>query len=99
MAVAPGQVGPFEPVDDAGRGRAGDLLGFGSAAMVRSPPKTSTDSAGAEIVGEPYVIVGEPHVIFNDAAGRFGPAGESEEMSFFRSSEGNLVALSSRRAS
>ncbi|MDP2289714.1 MAG: VOC family protein [Actinomycetota bacterium] len=41
-------------------------------------------------------IESEPHVIFVDADGRFGPAGEAEEMSFFRDSEGNLVALSAR---
>jgi methylmalonyl-CoA/ethylmalonyl-CoA epimerase len=39
----------------------------------------------------------EPHVIFVDEAGQFGPAGESEEMAFFRDSEGNLIALSGRR--
>lgn len=42
-------------------------------------------------------IESEPHMIFVDADGRFGPAGEGEEMSFFRDSEGNLVALAGRR--
>jgi methylmalonyl-CoA/ethylmalonyl-CoA epimerase len=41
-------------------------------------------------------IVGEPHVIHTDDAGVFGPAGHSEQMSFFHDSEGNLLALSSR---
>jgi methylmalonyl-CoA/ethylmalonyl-CoA epimerase len=44
------------------------------------------------------VIESEPHVIHHDEAGQFGPAGESEEMSFFRDSEGNLVGLAGRRA-
>ncbi len=43
------------------------------------------------------VIETEPHVIFTDDDGLFGPAGQAEEMSFFRDSEGNLVALASRR--
>lgn len=42
-------------------------------------------------------IEAEPHIIFVDAAGQFGPAGEGEEMSFFRDSEGNLLALAGRR--
>jgi hypothetical protein len=36
-------------------------------------------------------------VIFDDHAGQFGPAGEAEEMAFFRDSEGNLVGLSARK--
>jgi catechol 2,3-dioxygenase-like lactoylglutathione lyase family enzyme len=43
-------------------------------------------------------IESEPHVIHHDEAGQFGPAGEAEEMSFFRDSEGNLVGLAGRRA-
>jgi methylmalonyl-CoA/ethylmalonyl-CoA epimerase len=42
-------------------------------------------------------IESEPHVIFDDQDGRFGPAGEAEEMAFFRDSEGNLVGLSGRK--
>ncbi|HVM07270.1 MAG TPA: VOC family protein [Acidimicrobiales bacterium] len=42
-------------------------------------------------------IDSEPHVIHVDDAGQFGPAGEAEEMAFFRDSEGNLVGLSARR--
>jgi methylmalonyl-CoA/ethylmalonyl-CoA epimerase len=45
------------------------------------------------------VIESQPHVIHHDAAGLFGPAGEDEEMSFFRDSEGNLVGLAGRRPS
>ena len=42
-------------------------------------------------------IESEPHVIHVDADGQFGPAGEAEEMAFFRDSEGNLVGLAGRR--
>ena len=42
-------------------------------------------------------IESEPHVIHVDDSGLFGPAGEAEEMSFFRDSEGNLLGLSARR--
>jgi methylmalonyl-CoA/ethylmalonyl-CoA epimerase len=38
----------------------------------------------------------DPHVIFADTEGTFGTAGEEEWMTFFRDSEGNLLALSSR---
>jgi methylmalonyl-CoA/ethylmalonyl-CoA epimerase len=44
-------------------------------------------------------IESEPHVIYDDDEGRFGPAGEAEEMSFFRDSEGNLSALAGRKRS
>jgi methylmalonyl-CoA/ethylmalonyl-CoA epimerase len=43
-------------------------------------------------------IESEPHVIHVDETAQFGPAGEAEEMSFFRDSESNLVALAGRRA-
>lgn len=43
-------------------------------------------------------IESEPHVIHVDEKGDFGPAGEAEEMSFFRDSENNLVGLAGRRA-
>jgi methylmalonyl-CoA/ethylmalonyl-CoA epimerase len=42
-------------------------------------------------------IESEPHIIFVDDSGQFGPRGEGEEMSFFRDTEGNLVALAGRR--
>jgi methylmalonyl-CoA/ethylmalonyl-CoA epimerase len=42
-------------------------------------------------------IESEPHVIHHDVDGQFGPAGEGEEMAFFRDSEGNLVGLAGRR--
>lgn len=39
----------------------------------------------------------EPHLIHRDETGTFGPAGEEEWMTFFRDSEGNLLALSARQ--
>ena len=51
-----------------------------------------------ELRSRGVAIESEPHVIFLDADGQFGPAGEAEEMAFFRDSEGNLVGLSARRA-
>lgn len=44
------------------------------------------------------VFIDEPHVLFVDQAGTFGTAGESEWMTFFHDSEGNVLALSSREA-
>ncbi|HEX7165749.1 MAG TPA: VOC family protein [Acidimicrobiales bacterium] len=43
-------------------------------------------------------IEAEPHVIHVDADGLFGPAGDAEEMAFFRDSEDNLLGLAGRRA-
>ncbi|HVE93651.1 MAG TPA: VOC family protein [Acidimicrobiales bacterium] len=43
------------------------------------------------------VIEAEPHVIYVDDDGLFGAPGESEEMAFFRDSEGNLVGLAGRK--
>jgi hypothetical protein len=37
-------------------------------------------------------------VLFVDEAGTFGTSGEAEWMTFFRDSEGNVLALSSREA-
>jgi len=50
--------------------------------------------AGLEAKGVEFVD--EPQVLFVDEAGTFGTAGEAEWMTFFRDSEGNLLALSSR---
>ena len=41
-------------------------------------------------------FVDEPHIIFTDAAGTFGEAGLAEWMVFFKDTEGNMLALSSR---
>jgi methylmalonyl-CoA/ethylmalonyl-CoA epimerase len=57
------------------------------------------DATQAELRGRGVVFEGEAQLIFADTAGTFGPAGEEEWMSFFRDSEGNLLALSARRRS
>jgi catechol 2,3-dioxygenase-like lactoylglutathione lyase family enzyme len=51
-----------------------------------------------ELLARGVPMVDEPHVIHRDDAGTFGPAGEEEWMAFFRDSEGNTLALASRRA-
>ena len=43
-------------------------------------------------------FIDKPHVLFVDEAGTFGAAGQAEWMTFFRDSEGNVLALSSREA-
>jgi methylmalonyl-CoA/ethylmalonyl-CoA epimerase len=48
------------------------------------------------LVAKGVEFVDEPHVLFVDEAGTFGTAGDAEWMTFFRDSEGNLLALSSR---
>ena len=53
-------------------------------------------AARAALEAQGVAFVDEPHAIFTDTEGTFGPAGEAEWMSFFRDSEGNLLALSSR---
>ena len=55
------------------------------------------DAARATLEAAGVAFVDEPHLIFDDAAGTFGPAGQQEWMTFFRDSEGNLLALSARR--
>jgi methylmalonyl-CoA/ethylmalonyl-CoA epimerase len=50
-----------------------------------------------ELRARGVIIESEPHVLHVDTDGRFGPAGEAEEMAFFRDSEGNLVGLAGRR--
>jgi methylmalonyl-CoA/ethylmalonyl-CoA epimerase len=52
--------------------------------------------ACAELEQRGVTIEGAPHVIHTDVDGTFGPAGEQEWMAFFRDTEGNLLAVSSR---
>ena len=56
------------------------------------------DAARATLVARGVAFEDEPHLIHRDDAGTFGSAGEEEWMTFFRDSEGNLLALSARRA-
>lgn len=53
-------------------------------------------SARAALVERGVTFDDEPHVIFHDETGTFGEPGLSEWMTFFRDSEGNQLALSSR---
>jgi methylmalonyl-CoA/ethylmalonyl-CoA epimerase len=54
--------------------------------------------AATEVLRDAGVAIeSEPHLIHHDEVGQFGPAGEAEEMAFFRDSEGNLVGLAGRR--
>jgi methylmalonyl-CoA/ethylmalonyl-CoA epimerase len=69
-------------------GAAGALLYLG----VEDVPATTEELRAAGVV-----IESEPQIIHVDEEGRFGPPGEAEELSFFRDSEGNLMALSGRR--
>ena len=68
-----------------------------------APPATlylgvdDVPSAADHLRAVGVVIETESHVIHVDDEGRFGPAGEAEEMAFFRDSEGNLLGLAGRR--
>jgi len=53
-------------------------------------------AARAGLVSRGVVFEDEPHLIFRDESGTFGPVGDEEWMTFFRDSEGNLLALSYR---
>lgn len=54
--------------------------------------------ARAELEARGLQFLDEPHLIHHDVEGVFGPAGEEEWMTFFRDSEDNMLALSSRQA-
>lgn len=51
------------------------------------------DRAHDDLVGRGVEFVDDPHIVFVDTEGTFGPPGTEEWMSFFRDSEGNLLAL------
>lgn len=53
-------------------------------------------AARDELAARGVAFEDEPHVIHRDDDGTFGPAGEEEWMTFFRDTEGNMLALSSR---
>ena len=55
------------------------------------------EATRARLVDAGVTFVDEPHLIFADADGMFGRPGVGEWMTFFRDSEGNLVALVERR--
>jgi methylmalonyl-CoA/ethylmalonyl-CoA epimerase len=57
---------------------------------------TDIRAAHAELAAKGVEFEHEPRLIHRDDDGVFGAAGEEEWMAFFRDSEGNLLALSSR---
>jgi methylmalonyl-CoA/ethylmalonyl-CoA epimerase len=73
------------------------LLEAGAPSAILYLDVADVASATERLRAAGVVIESEPHVIHVDEAGQFGPAGEAEEMSFFRDSEGNLVSLAGRR--
>jgi methylmalonyl-CoA/ethylmalonyl-CoA epimerase len=82
--------------------RVGDTRLLLEANAPTSMVYLGVDDVGATVRrlrDEGVTIESEPHVIHVDHTGQFGPAGEAEEMAFFRDSEGNLVGLSGRRPS
>jgi methylmalonyl-CoA/ethylmalonyl-CoA epimerase len=55
------------------------------------------DAAHAELVARGVSFQSAPHLVFRDDEGTFGPAGDEEWMAFFLDSEGNQLALASRK--
>ena len=53
-------------------------------------------AAHAQLQAAGVTFEDEPHMIFRDDAGTFGPAGGEEWMTFFRDTEGNLLAIAGR---
>lgn len=74
------------------------LLEEGAPAAILYLAVDDVTAATERLRAAGVTIESEPHVIHVDTDGQFGPAGEAEEMSFFRDSEGNLLALAGRRA-
>jgi methylmalonyl-CoA/ethylmalonyl-CoA epimerase len=74
------------------------LLEAGAPSAILYLAVDDVPAATEELRRRGVTIESEPHVIHVDDDGTFGPAGEVEEMGFFRDSEGNLVGLAGRRA-
>jgi methylmalonyl-CoA/ethylmalonyl-CoA epimerase len=79
-------------------GSARLLLEAGAPSAILYLGVDDVTAATDDLRAKGVTIESEPHVIHVDVEGQFGPAGESEEMAFFRDSEGNLVGLAGRRA-
>lgn len=73
--------------------RADDAAGTGSVLYFAVP---DIRAARDELTARGVAFEDEPHVIHRDDDGTFGAAGEEEWMTFFRDTEGNTLALSSR---
>ena len=73
------------------------LLEAGAPASLLYLEVDDIDATRARLGAAGVGFVDEPHLIFADAEGTFGRPGVGEWMTFFRDSEGNLVALVERR--
>jgi methylmalonyl-CoA/ethylmalonyl-CoA epimerase len=67
--------------------------GSGSVLYLEVP---DVHEAHAALIAAGVTFEDEPHAIFRDDAGTFGPAGGEEWMTFFRDTEGNLLAVAGR---
>jgi methylmalonyl-CoA/ethylmalonyl-CoA epimerase len=67
--------------------------GTGSVLYLEVP---DVHAAHAALQAAGVTFEDEPHAIFRDDAGTFGPAGGEEWMTFFRDTEGNLLAVAGR---
>ncbi len=56
------------------------------------------DVSFAELSGRGVEFEQEPQLVHRDDSGTFGTAGEEEWMAFFRDPDGNLLAITARRA-
>lgn len=73
--------------------REGEQVG-GSCVLYLAVP--DIHGAHQELAARGVPFEDEPHLVHRDETGTFGAAGEEEWMSFFRDTEGNLLALSSQ---
>jgi methylmalonyl-CoA/ethylmalonyl-CoA epimerase len=73
------------------------LLEAGAPSAILYLGVDDVSSATERLRAAGVVIESEPQVIHVDDDGQFGPAGEVEEMAFFRDSEGNLLGFAGRR--
>jgi methylmalonyl-CoA/ethylmalonyl-CoA epimerase len=55
------------------------------------------DATRSDLTAKGVAFTDEPHLIHRDDVGQFGPAGSEEWMTFFRDSEGNVLALVEQR--
>ena len=73
------------------------LLEAGAPASLLYLEVDDVDATREQLLAGGVSFVDEPHLIFADADGTFGPPGVGEWMTFFRDSEGNLLAFVERR--
>ena len=73
------------------------ILNRGAPAALLYFEVEDIDAGFQALAGRGVELVDEPHRIHRDEEGLFGPIGAEEWMTFFRDSEGNLLALVERR--